>query len=81
MAGMPPQFMKSAASGPPASGNPFAKKDATKTPLDAKKKKSRGDAIESMQKQDAMLDKKLGANDPADPPMKMPMKMPMKGMY
>jgi hypothetical protein len=87
MAGVPPQFQKSAANGPmdkaaPAGnpfakggggGNPFAKKGGG-APLFAKKKQARGSAIAAMQKQDTMLDAKLGPNDPADGPMKMPMK-------
>lgn len=59
MAGMPPQFMKNAAKGPAAPAAPSSN-------LFAKKKKSRGSAIEAMQKQDAMLDAKLGPNDAPD---------------
>jgi hypothetical protein len=89
MAGVPPQFLKNAAAKKPAapSGNPFAgntdpgsnpfAKKGDSAPLFAKKKKARGSAIENMQKQDAMLDSKLGPNDPKD---SMDMKMPMKGM-
>jgi hypothetical protein len=87
MAGVPPQFLKNAAAKKPAaapSGNPFAgntdpgsnpfAKKGDSAPLFAKKKKARGSAIENMQKQDAMLDAKLGPNDAPDAPMKMPMK-------
>lgn len=55
MAAIPPQFLK----------NANASKGAATLPKD-KKKKARQQAISDMQKQDATLDAKLGANDVPD---------------